>query len=100
MMSHSAPWAEALMRPPRLIASRRRSQVEAADLRVVEHRGAGALQPHAAAFHDDAVRCQSESGPCVLLDQQDGSSRLVHGADGVEDDSTRLRVETHRGLVE
>src|SRR5207302_6666514 len=80
--------------------SRRGSKVEAADLGIVEHRRAGSLQTDPPAFHDDAVARQAESGSGVLLDQQDGSSRLVHGADGVENDAARLRVEAHGRLVE
>src|SRR5438105_15443063 len=83
-----------------LNSCRRRPQIEAPDLRIVQHLRSRTLEAHAPTLHHDPVCGDAETRARVLLDQEQRASFTVHIADGREDKRTGLRIEAHGGLVE
>ncbi len=81
-------------------ARRRPAEVQLTDLGVIEDFLACALEAHTAVLEYDTVGGQAKARTGVLFHEQQGAAVGTHLADGVEDRLERLRVETHRRLVE
>jgi hypothetical protein len=67
---------------------------------VLQYLAAGARQPHPPVLEHDAPIAQLEAGARVLLYQEDRLALLVHQFHHRKNDLSRLRIESHRRLVE
>src|SRR6185437_7295207 len=78
----------------------RAAEIEGADLGIAEDVLSGASQPHLSTLHHYTVRGDAQATTDILLDQQNGTARLVHGFDRLEHVFGCFGIQAHRRLIE
>src|SRR5690242_5004478 len=77
----------------------RSPQIEGADLGIVEDVLRRTDKAHFPALHHHTMGSDPQATTDILLDQQNGTSRLVHLFDGLEHFFGCFGIQTHRRLI-